>query len=268
MLKFQNMIVVLGFALLLSGCAGCSSVPEPAFLADAPIGNKEYREANKMKHKIISEESAGSGWNYLGYYFNKNSFVPAINRSYIAYAMQNFNWCWSFDHENYQAYWGAGVVRGVQATFTDDPLLAEKYLKQSADFMLMAMKHNVPANQVNNLNLDLANAYNGLGAFYLQSSKKELDVYRGANAFYAQSSKKELADAYLASAREILLDVIKKEPENGRAFFLLAATSFYQGKYAEAKQLAEQSQSKHYKVPDDFLKDIANKIAGSAQSRK
>ena len=242
--------MTLGLALLLSGCSGCSSVPEPDFLADAPIGNKEYREANKMKHKMLSKECAISGWYYLGSYFNKNSWIPetlipSINWSYVAQAMECFNDCWFFDNENYQAYWGAGVVRGVQATFTDDPLLAEKYLKQSAEFMLMAMKHNVPANQVNNLNIDLANAYNGLGAFYVKTSKKEL------------------ADAYLASAREILFDVTKKEPQNGRAFYLLAATSFYQGKYAEAKQLAEQAKNKHFKVPDDFLKDLSSKIAAS-----
>ncbi len=256
MLKFPNMIMVIGLAvILLAVCSGCSSVPEPDFLADAPIGNKEYREANKMKHKIISEESAGLGWSYLGSYFNKDSWIPeslipSINRPNIAYAMECFNYCWSFDHENYQAYWGAGVVRGEQATFTDDPLLTEKYLKQSVEFMLMAEKHHVPANQTNNLNLDLANSYNGLGAFYLQTSKKEL------------------ADANLNSAQALLLDVTKKEPENGRAFYLLAVTSFYQGKYAEAKQLAEQAQNKHFKVPDDFLKDLAGKIAASAQPVK
>ncbi|MFA7231783.1 MAG: hypothetical protein WC071_10985 [Victivallaceae bacterium] len=196
-----------------------------------------------MKNKRLCEECAQLGWYYLGSYFNKHSFIPAINRSYIGDAMQDFNWCWSFDNENYQAYWGTGVVRGVQATFTDNPLLAEKYLKQSVDFLLMAMKHHVPANQLNRLRLDLANAYNGLGAFYLQASKKKL------------------TDANLKFAREILLDVTKKEPENGRAFFLLAATSFYQGKYDKAKQLAKEAQNRHFKVPEDFLKELSSKIA-------
>jgi len=263
MLKIPNIIKIFSLALLLSGSVGCGSVPDPAFLADTQNDHKDHSGADQMKYKGLSQESAKLGWSYLAAYFNKNSFVPAINRSYIADAMQCFNWCWSFDNENYQAYWGAGVVRGVQATFIDDRFLIEKYLKQSVEFMLLAMKHHVPAEQINNLSLDLANSYNGLGEFYLQVSKEEFDIYKGANAFYAQSFKKELADTNLNSARTILLDVIKKEPENGRAFFLLAATCFYQGKYAEAKQLAEQSQNKHFKVPDDFLKNLSNKIAAS-----
>ena len=245
MLKPPSIIMVLGFALLLLGCVGCSSVSEPAFLTDAPNDNKDHSVADQVKYKGLSNESAQLGWYYLGSYFNKDSFVPAVNKSYIANAMECFNYCWSFDNENYQAYWGAGVVRGVQATLTDDPLLAEKYLKQSIEFMLLARKHHVPANQSNNLSLDLSNSYNGLGAFYLQTSKKEL------------------ADANLELARTTLLDVIKKEPENGRAFFLLAATSFYQGRYGEVKQLADQAKNKHYKVPDDFLKNLSSKITAT-----
>lgn len=267
MLKFQNRIMAFGLVLLISVCAGCSSVPDPAFLTDAP-NNKVYSAADQMKYKRLSNESAQLGWYYLRSYFNKDSFVPAVNRSYIADAMQNFNWCWSFDNDNYQAYWGAGVVRGVQATLTDDPALAEKYLKQSVEYLSLAMKHHVPENQINNLNLDLANAHNGLGAFYLQASKKELDISNAGGAFYAQAPKKALAETNLNSAQTILLAVIKKEPENGRAFFLLAATSFYQGKYDEVKQLAEQAKNKHYKVPDDFLKDLSSKIKDVPQSPK
>jgi hypothetical protein len=90
-----------------------------------------------------------------------------------------------------------------------------------------------------------------------------LNSYNGLGAFYLQVSKKELADTNLELARTILLDVTKKEPENGRAFYLLAVTSFYQNKFEEAKQESDQAQSKHFKVPEDFLKDLSLKSPGS-----
>ena len=245
MLRIQiGMIFAIAF-LLLAGCSGCRSVPEPTFLTNAPINYNGYSKAELAKCKGLSEESAKMGWSFLASYFNRNNLIPAFNRSYITDAMECFNYCWNFNNENYQAYWGAGVVRGVQATFTKDETLIEKYLKQSVEFMLLAEKHEVPAAQINNLHLDLANSYNGLGAFYLHVSKKEM------------------ADTNLELARTILLDVTKKEPENARAFYLLAVTSFYQNKFEEAKQESDQAQSKYFKVPEDFLKDLSLKNPGS-----
>lgn len=425
-------VFCLGLVLLM-GCE--TAVPEPAFLTDKPWDHKDLSEAKQREYKGISRSCAEMGWSYLNSYFNKTNFVPAFNRSYVAYAMTNFNYCWYFDNENceaywgagavrrvqstltgnlllkekhlkqsvefillarklrvpsnkfvefsldlaysykelgafylqtsekelananlelaretlldviksdpenYAAYWGAGVISGEQATLADDQLLVGKYLKQSLEFMLLAKKQHVPANKLNNLSLDLANSHYKLGAFYLQTSEKELaktnlelsrtilldviksdpenyhaywvaavvsgeqanlgddqllvekylkqclefmllakkyhvpanklnefnldlaNCYNGLGAFYLQTSEKGLADANLKLARATLLDVIKKEPDNGRAFFLLAATAFYQEKYNEAKQLVEQAQSKHFKVPDDFLKDLSSKIS-------
>jgi tetratricopeptide (TPR) repeat protein len=246
MLKIQN-IIIAGLALLLSGCSGCTNIPEPKFLTDEPM---HISESDRMRYKGISRECEQMGWGEVRCYFKKDSWVPeslfpTVNRSYVEGAMQSFNFCWDFDPDNYNAYWGAGVVRGIQATFTDDELLTEKYLKQSVEFINMALKHEVPSQQKNFVLLDLANAYNGLGAFYLKAGKQE------------QSAKN------LNLAQKILQDVIKEEPENGRAYFLLAATSFYQGKYVEAKQLAAQADTKHFKVPDDFLKEISSKIVVS-----
>jgi tetratricopeptide (TPR) repeat protein len=237
--------------LVLASCLGCNSVPEPAFLTDTPNNHKGHTEAELTKYKALSNESAKLGWKYLAKYFNKNSFVPAVNRSYIGEAMDCFNYCWSFNNKNYQAYWGAGVVRGIQATLVEDKALIEKYLEQSIKFLLLAKKYDIPPAQVNKLNLDLANAYNGLGAFSLQVSKKEQ------------------ADTNLEFARTLLLDVIKKEPENGRAFYLLAVTYFYQGKYDEANQEVDQATSKHFNVPEDFLKDLTKmKLEKSAKTTR
>ena len=243
MLKYK-IITSFSFGLVLTlACAGCR-VPEPEFLTNVPHDNNQYSKAKQMKYEWLSEDSAHMGWWRLSNYHKRANFIPGFEKSDLKYAMQNFNYCWSFNSENYQAYWGAGVIRGEQATLTDDPEFIEKYLKQSIEFMHIAFKHNVPAKQVNNLNMDLANSYNGLGAFYLQMSKPEL------------------TKTNLESARKLLLDVTQKEPENGRALYLLAVTAFYQGNFAEAKRLAEQSLSKHYKVPEDFLKDLAEKSSG------
>lgn len=247
MLKFKSVMflsVVLAFMGVSAGCR----VPEPAFLMPPQWEMKQCNKVEQIKHKSLSDEWAHMGWRRLAQYFNSENAILGTHESYLKYAMQNFNHCWEFNNENYQAYWGAGVVRGAQATDTSDHELIEKYLKQSIEFMHIAFKHNVPAKQVNNLNMDLANSYNGLGAFYLQTSRPEL------------------AKANFESARKLLLDVTQKEPENGRALYLLAVTAFYQGNFAEAKRLAEQSQSKHYKVPEDFLKDLAEKSSIDAHA--
>ena len=239
----KMIISMLSFSLfiMIIEC-GCSSIPEPDFLTKVPSKCMASNEKEQIKDKNLSDQSAGLGWSYLADYFNKTSFVEAVNESNLAYAMRDFNYCWSFNSENYQAYWGAGVVRGVQATLTDDYTLAEKYLQQSVEFMQMAMKHQVPDSQLNHLRLDMANAYNGLGAFYRQQGKKALSATN------------------LDQAQTLLRQVIEKDPENGRAYYLLAATAFYQERYPEAERLAKLAQKKHFKVPDDFLQDIAGKL--------
>lgn len=227
-------IIVVVFVLSM----GCSkSIPEPEFLTVAP-DTKTYSKAEQIKYKELSQESARMGWSYLSKYFNKNSFSLTVNRSYLGEAMDCFNYAWSFDYENYQAYWGVGVTRGVQATLTEDKQLIEKYLKQSVEFILMAKKYEVPVSQLDNLDLDLANAYNGLGAFYKQAGKAEL------------------AKAPLGRAKKILTEITRNDSQNGRAFFLLAATCFYQGKLDEAKQAGQKALSNNYALPETFLKDI------------
>jgi len=250
MLKFQTKTFFAVAFVLSLVCVGCRSIPEPAFLTAKPNDNRECSKADQIKYKALSNESAELGWRFLFQYLNDSSFLPIFNKQSIVDSMDSFNDCWWFNNENYQAYWGSGVVRGVQATFVDDKTLIEKYLKQSVEFIRLAEKYNVPANQSNNLHLDLANAYNGLGAFY------------------SQTSREKLAEVNLEQARILLLDVIKKEPKNGRAFYLLAVTSFYQRKFEESKKEADQALNKHFKVPDDFLKDLSNKLKNAAPSVK
>lgn len=79
---------------------------------------------------------------------------------------------------------------------------------------------------------------------------------------------KELAADTLEFTRTTLLDLVKEAPENGRAFFLLAQISFYQGKYDEAKQFAEQAKNNHYKIPADFLNNLSIAITATAHSLK
>lgn len=112
--RLQIIISVFGYR---SPCFVCwmQFRAEPLFIANT-TDCKRYSESDFKKYQRLSEESAKLGWNYLNRYFNKENLIPAFNKSYVGDAMRNFNYCWSLNNQNYQAYWGAGVVRGVQAT--------------------------------------------------------------------------------------------------------------------------------------------------------
>ena len=244
---FGRIIFKLIMALLLAVCAGCNYLQDPAFLTGTTISRNNYTKSELIRYNALSNECANLGWSDLSKYFNNHSWIPAINKSYIGDAMRTFNMAWEFNPENYQVYWGSGIIRGVQATLVNDEIMTERYLKQSISFMLIAKKKKIPNSQKYRLNLDLANGYNGLGAFYLKYSKVKL------------------ANKNFELARDLLLDVTKNKPDNGRAFYLLAVTLFYQGKYKESKQKLDQAIAKGFKVPEDFLKNLLSRFVEKKQ---
>ena len=69
-------------SLLLAGCSGCNSVPEPAFLTAAPNDRKDDSGSELAKCKGLSEESAKMGWSWLASYFNRTNLIPAFNISW------------------------------------------------------------------------------------------------------------------------------------------------------------------------------------------
>lgn len=212
------------------------SIPEPMYggIREPMQSGKNGISATKEQLQYFSKATAQLGWQYL---FQKNDPVTAMKR---------FNQAWLQNPQNYEAYWGFGIIRGMQAE-SSDKSKTEKYLNESADFFLKAIKCEVPANLVNRLHLDLANSYNGLGVFY-QHEKKQA-----------------MSEDFFNKAKTILVKITKEEPENGRAFFLLSANYFYSGKYDEAKKQAETAENKHFKLPEAFVRELAEKVTAEKQ---
>lgn len=105
---------------------------------------------------------------------------------------------------NYNVYWGWGIIRGIHATMTKDQHLTEQYLLQSVDFLSMVPNYDCPVAELDSLNLDLANAYNLLGAFYMETAEKDKAL------------------AALDKAKKLLDTLHNENPKNGRTLYLLA----------------------------------------------
>lgn len=225
MKRFQS--IYLPALCILSVLCGCNHIPEPVFLTKEPAVNIDE------KRIILSNQSAYDGWQCLRDYHMRGGRIFDLEM-----AMRFFNHCWSFNPNNYNAYWGIGIIQGERATLSKDEKEIETYMKQSVEFILKAKELNLPLNETNRLLLDLANAYNGQGHFNQLAGKKSAAI-----------------DSLMKSA-ELLDKVIKEEPENGRAYFLKAANLFYQEDYKDAQKMVIKAQGNGFVVPEDFIKDL------------
>jgi len=225
---------ILPVLLLLGSCTGCVKWPEPAILNEAPYPIPKT-EVKKKEAEYHSMSCANLGWSDL-----KKNYVSSQDVYYLKSAGELFNWAWKADTKNYYTYWGWGVIRGYQSEFAEKPSQAETYLKQSIQFLKLAKKYDVShKDQCNiDLDLDLANAYNGLGAFYLKVNNN------------TESTKA------LDSGEKLISTVLQQAPKNGRAYFLLSVNFYYRQNYHEAKVNADNAQKYQFKVSPDYLKEL------------
>ena len=220
--------------MLLLGSGGCVTWEEPIMLGGKP---NPIESPDVIQHyKDNSDFLAECGWSRLSEYQADNSWI--LHLYLLKDAAINFNSCWRWNPDNYNAYWGWGIVRGIQATLPDFEDSAELFLKQSITFLLDARKHDFPETEIDAFRLDLANAYNGLGAFYLDHGQPEK------------------ADTPLAQGEALLLDVIKTDSDNGRAYFLLSANAYYRGNIKIAKEYVIKAKNLNYKIPVDFIDQL------------
>ncbi len=220
---------LLFFILLLFSCA--EPLKEPCFVADKSQTGHQSNAYAKQK----SNELAKDGWHVLMRYINGS---PKYIYDFI-HAQDYFNYSWTWDHENYNVYWGWGIIRGIQATMTDDPHLVKKYLLQSIEFLSEVPKYNCPVTEFDNLNLDLVNAYNAMGEFYRKTNHPEESI------------------SILLKGQKLLENMEKTNLKNGRLYYLLAVNQFYQSKFKNAQRYVEKAQNLNYPIPDDFIMDLA-----------
>lgn len=222
----RKKFTVILFILINIGLCGCNDAPQPIMLK-----KQQYDFTNKYdteKLKQLSEQSAKYGWYWLLYDKKPN----------LKLAAEYFNACWQYDPDNYNAYWGWGVLRGEQATGLMTKDSCEKLLLQSIEFLNLALQKNIPQEEVPNLKMDLANAYNGLGAFY-----------------YSNDSP-EQAKQQLINGQKILEEIINVFPDNGRAYFLSAVNAYYQNNIIKAKEYSAKAQDLEFPIDPNFLKEL------------
>lgn len=218
---------------ILSFC-GCMKWEEPTMLdknyKDTPF-RAANREKNRAKDIISSQQCAQSGWYYLHEY-KRHKWTSSLKN-----AGRMFNFCWRFDPENYNSYWGWGIVMGERASLVNEKE-AEKFLISSLDLFQVASQKEIPPAEKNNFYMDWANVYNGVGAFFAQNG----DI------------AKSVSD--LNKGKILLLDVLKKDPTNGRAYFLLSVNYFYHNDITNAKQYADKALEYKFALPPEYVEAL------------
>lgn len=114
-------------------------------------------------------------------------------------------------------------------------------MKESIELLTEVMQKNIPEEEVNNLKMDLANAYNGLGAYYSE---------KGADNSACDKRPP------LTEAQNILKEIIAAEPGNGRAYYLAAVNAFYQDNIPLAGEYASKAQELKFPVDPEFLEEL------------
>lgn len=161
-----------------------------------------------------------------------------VKKTNLELAAKYFNACWKYDPDNYNAYWGWGIIRGEQATGFVSKDTCEKLLIQSVEFLNLALQKNIPEEEIPNLKMDLANVYNGLGAFYHSNGSPEQ------------------AKQQLINGQRILEEIINGFPDNGRAYFLSAVNAYYQNNIIKAKEYSAKAQDLKFPIDPNFLKEL------------
>lgn len=221
----KPLLFLTGF--LLIDCCGCINIEEPVFLTQKPDWNVRLKDITR------SDLAARDGWRCLNIYLKEGDLLK------LESAMSYFNCCWRFNPNNYNSFWGIGIIRGIQATSEDHPDQVEIYLNQSVEFIQKAQTLHPPENETDNISLDLINAYHGLAHFYAKAHPS-------------------LSAEYFQKAEKLLNKVIEEEPTNGRAYFLKAVNLYYQGNVEKAREYVKKAQSNNFSVPDDFLSAITH----------
>ncbi|WP_288590850.1 tetratricopeptide repeat protein [uncultured Victivallis sp.] len=184
---------------------------------------RQRKHYNTLDAQRISNESCERGWKFL--FQDKN----------LPLAMNEFNKAWRFNPDNYQVYWGSGIICSIQGEIKS--LAQEKFLNQGIILLKKALDLSNNNNR-HNIALDLANAYNGLGIMMLNNENHPKAI--------------QLFD----KSQEILNSVIKEDSKNGRAHFLLSVTYFYKSDFSNAKHEAKLALNDNFKIPEKYLEKL------------
>lgn len=226
--KFVPLLFTICF---LSGCIGFVIEKPNPISGKKSIPDMRHLTKAEIAHcKIMSDASADLGWNW----YSRGDFVEA---------MSSFNMAWDFNPNNYEPYWGFGLIQGKRASSSKDPDFAKQYFKQSVKFLIKALAL-APKEKRNVISLDLANAYIGSGA---------IDIH---------FNKQNKAEDHLKEAVKLVEKVLKTETGNGRAYYLMSISHAFLGKINIkelnlARDYASKAERFGYKLSNSYKKEIA-----------
>lgn len=188
-------------------------------------GTKKARIINKTdkNYKQLNENSnraARLGWEFL----KKNDAKTAMKR---------FNQAWLLNPNNPQAYWGFGIILGIEASKEDS---IEK-LNQSIK-MLEKASDLAPSNP--QILASLSKSYIDKGCYYKFVLKKNSDYFNKA-------------EKICKKAQEI-------NPKEGIVYFNWSTCLYYQEKYSEALGKLQKAEELNYSVPIGFKKELQAKL--------
>lgn len=195
-----------------------------ALSAKSPPTADDLAQYSRETAQQLSEEACDKGWDLL---YQKNDKIRA---------MDEFNKAWRLDPNNFQAYWGCGLVYGMIADEKGNR--CEQYLQDSIKLLEKSRELVVADAAKRNVTTGLVDAYNKIGVFYLDRDNKDQ------------------ADIYFAKSKQLLLDIIKADPSYGYAHYLLSTVFFYQHDFSQAVKEAELAEKNGYTLPDDFKAKI------------
>jgi len=208
--------------ILLPGCK-MFSIPEDADpINEIPMYGGE-REPYKNRKTDESTAAAEEGWDCL------------YNRKDLRNAMKFFNKAWMYNSDNPKAYWGMGLVTGIEA-------VEEKDASKRMDMIDMSIKLLEKA-----LELDAGNVLimSSIGKAYIDKACRLED--------------KAEKNRNLGKAEEILTTASKLTPK-GSTFFNLSICLYHQERYDDAWKMLQKANDLNCKIPPDYLNNLKNRL--------
>ncbi|HCE45970.1 MAG TPA: hypothetical protein DET40_20685 [Lentisphaeria bacterium] len=208
--------------VLLQGCK-MYMIPEDVDpINEIPMyGGERVPFQNKKTDE--SAEAAEEGWDCL------------YNKKDLRNAMKFFNKAWMLDSDNPKAYWGMGLVTGIEAVDENDETRKINMISMSIKLLEKALE------------LDEGNTsiMSSIGKAYIDRACRVED-----NAAKGKDLKK---------AEEILTTSSKLAPK-GSTYLSLSICFYHQERYEEAWKLLQKANDFNYKIPAEYLNNLKNRL--------
>ena len=236
-MKRIKYIIIFMANILILGCN--MEFPRPLILEEKFPNSATWelnRKRNPKRFKNLSKTCASLGWSSLKSYHMHGKYMYQLEQ-----AANNFNDCWKYDSENYNSYWGWGIIFSILAEKETQKDALNNLLNSIKCFELTPVK-NIPNDELVNFYMDWANVYNGLGAYYKKEQRNE--------------DTKKMLDL----SKDILLKLLdKKTNASARIYFLLSVNYFYRDDYIQANYYMQKAKEGSFSIPSLYEREL-NKI--------